>query len=392
MEKLIVKNFGPIKEAEIDLTKYVVFIGDTSTGKSVLAKLIAIFRDNDLVNQDMMGGLDEFKNLLSHYNIDFSFDNSRIEYENGEFKIILSKGTISFFRNNQLYLLGGSSFKTKDLSLLIDDINNIEFVEENAASKFMEKLRLFLSAQKHTNLFLPIYIPAERVLTSMVGSSISGLWANNVALPGCFKDFAANYELARKNISAETYETLDFDFRFENDIDYIRYNNQEVKLSKASSGLQSLIPLILVLDNELNRPSVFRISKNILIEEPELNLFPTKQKKIIEYILSIFNFKATDKLTITTHSPYILSVLDTLILAKNTFNEHPELKEEINAIVSEDKWIDYDDISVYEVRNDGTIKSIKNPEFKSIDTNAIDGVSDIISEQFDKLTELRYAQ
>ena len=54
MEKLIVKNFGPIKEAEIDLTKYVVFIGDTSTGKSVLAKLISIFRESNenLVNPD----------------------------------------------------------------------------------------------------------------------------------------------------------------------------------------------------------------------------------------------------------------------------------------------------------------------------------------------------
>ncbi|MNY46875.1 hypothetical protein D3C86_1820960 [compost metagenome] len=80
------------------------------------------------------------------------------------------------------------------------------------------------------------------------------------------------------------------------------------------------------------------------------------------------------------------------MLAKNAFDEHPELKEKINAIVSEDKWIDYDDISVYQVRNDGIVYSIKNEEFRSIDTNAIDGVSDIISDEFDKLTELRYAQ
>lgn len=52
MEKLIVKNFGPIKEAEIELTKYVVFIGDTSTGKSVLAKLISIFRDANFIFQN----------------------------------------------------------------------------------------------------------------------------------------------------------------------------------------------------------------------------------------------------------------------------------------------------------------------------------------------------
>lgn len=83
---------------------------------------------------------------------------------------------------------------------------------------------------------------------------------------------------------------------------------------------------------------------------------------------------------------------DTLILAKNTFNEHKDLKDKISKIVFEGRWIDYDEISVYEVRNDGKVYSIKNEEFRSIDTNAIDGVSDIISEEFDKLTELRYAQ
>ena len=98
------------------------------------------------------------------------------------------------------------------------------------------------------------------------------------------------------------------------------------------------------------------------------------------------------KLIITTHSPYVLSALDTLILAKNTFNEREVLKKEINEIVFFLRWLDYDDISVYEVRNDGKVYSIKNEEFRSIDANAIDGVSDIISEEFDKLTELRYAQ
>jgi hypothetical protein len=67
--------------------------------------------------------------------------------------------------------------------------------------------------------------------------------------------------------------------------------------------------------------------------------------------------KTRYKIVITTHSPYILSSLDTLILAKNTFNEHPDLKKEINTIVSEDKWIDYDEISVYEVRNDGKVSN-----------------------------------
>ena len=40
-EKLIVKNFGPIQEAELDLKKVTVFIGPQGSGKSTLEKLVA---------------------------------------------------------------------------------------------------------------------------------------------------------------------------------------------------------------------------------------------------------------------------------------------------------------------------------------------------------------
>ena len=94
MEKLIVKNFGPIKEAEIDLTKYVVFIGDTSTGKSVLAKLIAIFKNSSfkqlyLNKNKLIEKLDEFNsNFLDEKTI-IKFESSEvvIQYHDSEFSI-----------------------------------------------------------------------------------------------------------------------------------------------------------------------------------------------------------------------------------------------------------------------------------------------------------------
>jgi AAA15 family ATPase/GTPase len=46
-EKLIVKNFGPIKEAELELKKVTVFIGPQGSGKSTLAKLVAICKDGE---------------------------------------------------------------------------------------------------------------------------------------------------------------------------------------------------------------------------------------------------------------------------------------------------------------------------------------------------------
>ncbi len=42
MERLIVKNFGAIKNIELELKKLTVFIGETGAGKSTIAKLVSI--------------------------------------------------------------------------------------------------------------------------------------------------------------------------------------------------------------------------------------------------------------------------------------------------------------------------------------------------------------
>lgn len=393
MEKLIVRNFGPIKEAEIDLTKYVVFIGDTSTGKSVLGKLISIFRD---INFSMSSNpTKEFKNLLIYYNIDFNLDQTEIKYTFDKLKIILKKGNIE-------YLEGESAVHSgKILNASDEDVNFVDMISK--FNKIIKSAKIDLKNKEEginlvndllttfarTSFLETIYFPAERMLLSIVGSSISGLWANNIAIPNYLKSFSAKFEVARKRIKTFKNEDFGFNYNFESGENKMIYSDYNLFLSQSSSGLQSLVPLLIVLEDLLSSQD-YNINKSLLIEEPEINLYPIKQKKLLEHIISKL-FNTNHKLTITTHSPYILTVLDTFILAKNTFNEHPDLKEEINAIVPGINWIDYNEISVYEVRNDGKVYSIKNEEFKSIDTNAIDGVSDIISEEFDKLTELRYA-
>ncbi|MEP6803584.1 MAG: AAA family ATPase [Flavobacterium sp.] len=378
MEKLIVKNFGPIIEAEIDLTKYVVFIGDTSTGKSVLAKLISIFRDFSNVVKNKYKDLDyekelDLNNQLKNYNIDFDFENSIFEYYNFKLELKIKNRKINKIKDDYK---GFTSFK-----------ENPSFSDTFTEEEMNNALAIIYNNRKS------VYFPPERMLTSLLGGSVSGLWANNVALPVCFKNFAAKYEVARKeNQSNLLFEDFGFSYSYVNNEELISNPSGEFQLNKASSGIQSLLPLLLVLNYEL-KLKVFRTKPelNFLVEEPELNLFPIKQKKLIDYLIQNIN-STNHKLIITTHSPYVTSALDTLMLAKNTFDEHKNLKDEINRVVFEGRWLNYDDISVYEVRNDGKVYSIKNEEFRSIDTNAIDGVSDIISEEFDKLTELRYAQ
>ena len=87
MQRLVVRNFGPISYAEIPIRKLVVLIGDNAIGKSTVIKLISTFlwiekslfrgtvkkwfeRDNRLKNS-----------LLAYHRIDnFLSQNSEIEY------------------------------------------------------------------------------------------------------------------------------------------------------------------------------------------------------------------------------------------------------------------------------------------------------------------------
>ena len=43
MQKIIIRNFGPIKECEIDLAQFIVLTGAQATGKSTVAKVVYYF-------------------------------------------------------------------------------------------------------------------------------------------------------------------------------------------------------------------------------------------------------------------------------------------------------------------------------------------------------------
>ncbi len=83
MESIEIKNFGPIKHAKLDLKDINVFIGTTASGKSTVAKLVAIARDFSFVAKPTF---DLFIERIIKYNIDFKItDKTYVKYCNGNF-------------------------------------------------------------------------------------------------------------------------------------------------------------------------------------------------------------------------------------------------------------------------------------------------------------------
>jgi predicted ATPase len=135
---------------------------------------------------------------------------------------------------------------------------------------------------------------------------------------------------------------------FENGRDKVYLSNKKaLPLSQTASGFQAEIPLYVILEYFSSKEPNF-----FAIEEPELNLYPETQKKLVEYIVEKCTHK-NNRLVITTHSPYILTALNNLI---------PE------------KWLDFERVGVYSIKN-GTALNLMDDELQIIDATEIDDVS-----------------
>ena len=95
-----------------------------------------------------------------------------------------------------------------------------------------------------------------------------------------------------------------------------------------------------------------------VIEEPELNLFPETQQKLIYELISDTT-NSENQITITTHSPYILFALNNCMLGGLVRNNIPE--EDRPTFESYPSWIDPKLVSVYEIQ-DRTIRRIQDAD------------------------------
>jgi len=79
MQKIVIKNFGAIEYAEIEIKKVLVLIGEQASGKSTIAKLIYLFKN--LNNKERFYGYNSVPENIKiiHDDIDSDFTNSTID-------------------------------------------------------------------------------------------------------------------------------------------------------------------------------------------------------------------------------------------------------------------------------------------------------------------------
>ncbi len=376
MEKLIVKNFGAIRNIEIDLKDLTIFIGKTGTGKSTLAKLVSIFRSADFWVSDMDNAV--FSENLAYYQIDnFLESSTSMEYQSEVGVFVYSEGKITRKFSESIVRDLAKSTSSKDFAKNFSNENTFNLVQEDATGSLIKLVNWTCNEV--------IYIPAERGVVSFLSRQY-GKELTNV-IPDTLLDFITHFNKVSSIIRQLYIGLFDVTYQQENDRDYIILSNDKrFLLSESASGLQAVIPAILIFEHYAQDER----KKSYTFEEPELNLFPIAQKSLVE-LLAEKVLSNGHKVVITTHSPYILTAFNTLIQAGNVCKNDPHQKDAVSKIVPEKNWLNFDEVSVFYL-DESNVQDVMNLEYQTIDANAIDDVSDMIATEYDQLLELKYEQ
>jgi ABC-type oligopeptide transport system ATPase subunit len=228
-DTLHIKNFGPIKEAKIDVKDMMIFIGKQASGKSTLAKIITILNDFNFRQNDKT----KLKHELEKYNLQsYLKKNTSIEYESLYFKYTYSsKKEVKFDYESlleKIFLLGGDDNERIKLikavinlmimAIVLDDKERILFRElinddgfgfnenindlfgkKNNPDNFIDEIltlfklednvdsyKLLINPVKKAFQYIrpldSLYIPSERSLIPLLAPNIAGLINNDIKI------------------------------------------------------------------------------------------------------------------------------------------------------------------------------------------------------------------
>jgi predicted ATPase len=400
-EQLIVKNFGPIKDATVDFKKVTVFIGPTGGGKSTLAKLAAIFRDENY------NSIDNYNLSDNKHLVDYSMQ-SYVKFDSvvTSKKDLVSK-KISSDRKSISIKIDDLLLDNLDLTLnnsnkLVDEADVL--LDEIKATNDENKLKLLyleiesliklaregheVVKRKRTNIMYasrPIYIPSERGFVSSIEYSWAGLIRDGIGLPKPLLNFANSFSTSRKDVSELPIKFFNVIYQHVNGRDFIKIPELEepLMLLETASGIQSVTPMLVLLEHLLQQKDQ---AQSFIIEEPELNLYPTAQQGLMNWLIEKCTVGEND-LTITTHSPYILSHLNLLLYAYQVAEKHPDRANDVAKVVPRESWINPKEFACYQVENGG-VQSLVNEELGLIDDNELDNLSGDAADAFDNLIRL----
>ncbi len=341
MKHLVIRNLGPLKEADIELKRINVIIGSQSSGKSCVLKTacyctwvekrIELTQTADFFAKDgnFLKELERFhklkgyikKNTFICYESDFmsfSFDNatdtfkfdwkerrwnyrrSKVTYIPAERNLVAAIPNwfqVKFADDNIRDFMAdwetARQATTNDLSVL--NLGVLYHYDTNTKS---DKVQVadgvtldFTNTSSGLQSVIPLYVHLNYLSLlkekKIVNNSITGSTEKSSLSDIIFSHFVPIYG---RSVSKKETEMNHPTILFE-----INSKSYSLQVSDIRN-IQNILFQYLVTDH-----------CDIFLEEPEANLFPPTQSNLVEWLLSLTKCERPNNLFVATHSPYILN-------------------------------------------------------------------------------------
>lgn len=411
MATIQIKNLGPIKDTGlINLTDVLLVIGRQSSGKSTFMKVLCFCRWIE-------------KKIMT------SFDNTIQAYTHNK---RFTRDLKQFHRIDEMYFKEGTEI------IYDGDVVTISLTGVDQNAKINRKLEAW---EDRYNSKLS-YIPAERNLVSAVQNINDTYKAKE---RDSIFNFIQEWYEAKDTYGSDNKLNLSLtdDFKYYSDkgLDYVVLpNGKPITSFYASSGVQSIMPIDVMTDyimgvvgkvvkfsmtdlmnrlmesldtdvrneivhgaHEVTEEELAPIrekmkyqSAQLFIEEPEQNLYPDAQRKLVQNIIRHLKAvksvgKHRSMVVLTTHSPYVLSTLNVLMADAAAVEKKPG-DERLKDVVDESTLLPTDAFSAYFINKDGVFEDIKDMEIPMLSGIDLDSVSDWVDEHVGRINEILYAE
>lgn len=417
---LYVKNFAKIKEAEIELAPFTLFVGDNNSGKSYLASLVW-YISSVMFFWDYKKSLN-FQNyhyLYSLANEIFSNDKTEvteIKISNEVIKdcIDIANDVISYNKASIFEsIFNYKNIIAEEVSILYTNYNidiNIKYHKTILPDKSIDNIIYFY----HSNMYFPgnANNSIDSIITLLclriLEGTISREWSNTIFLPVSrtgfllFKDLIIDKSLNSyfnnsyySNINNKLELTLPIQSFFSK-LSYLRFNENINKKYIVDLLENEIINGSIYLDNmpspqvhyKCNNSDIdFRMhvssaviteistlilflkyskhNESIIMEEPEISLHPELQQQLTRVFIKLVN--SNTNVLITTHSDTIVQHINNMI--KLNSNEEERKKYLMNKYgYDEDDLISEDKVRMYQFdinKEDGftEVTKLKSSEY-----------------------------
>jgi predicted ATPase len=426
VEQIEIKGFLTIEHAVFEIKKINILIGEQAQGKSVIAKLVYFFKSHfteifleSIRNLETEQEIEEkclakFRRIFPAYT--WAQTEFSILYQKGESNLSLTRiksgdqYILRFTISPNLHLFWNKA--CTDYEQALQDIDEWMKGRQSLTrmlekEKILETVLLDVSKELAFEMLSAryVFIPAGRSFFAMLQKNIFSLLSKELNIDPFMEEFGRQYEEAKKRlqdtVTLSLHDLLHPEHRsrverfcadivkgeyvYRDNQDWIQDGKKHINLANASSGQQESLPMLLML-----RVS-FSMSGFFVIEEPEAHLFPHAQKQVVSLIATIYK-ELGHSFFITTHSPYILTAINSLILGQDAYDkvkDHPEKLAQLEAVLPASQLIRLEDVSAYTLKN-GKLESLIDWENRLIGANLLDAVSSEFEQIFNVASDMLY--